>query len=633
MATFNLPRGANQAQRIPWLAACVIAVCGQAPIAQGQAGLPETAAARALPEPIYWKQELFLVPYRWDSAFESGAVQAVWLIVSKDRGATWQKISEARPNVTSFSYRADGDGEYWFAVRTIDKLGRAWPASEYQPELRVIVDTAMPQISGLSAWQRADGAIEILCVASDSNLDPSSLKVEALMDSVGTWQSVPIELADQGQGPGGNQQAPAPPASLCAFWRPPAGSRPLAIRATILDLGGNEATFQSSISYGGTGSFFTNQAAPMFPAPTSIPSEQRPGAGWVSGSAATAAQLPVAAASQHWPAIAVDRAPFRLFTSTTSLPDDGITAYGNPAAGGSTAIGEGVIESNEQRVAAQYAGAVLAGESQVAAGAHAGPGVTPLEPFRHASLKRLPAASPLQANPAAAAPADSQLPQPAPPAQPKLVGSRTFALEYDLDDAGRWGVTNVELWGTRDGGRTWLRYGRDDDLRSPFVVTVDEEGAYGFRIVVESAGSAAQPPRAGELPELWVAVDLHRPTIELIGLARGTGNLADHLILRWQAVDDNLEPRPISLFYSSRASGPWSAIATHLENTGEYAWRVERHVPERFYLRAETRDAAGNLAAFQTREPIEFDGLAPAVELRHGESAGATATGLGESYR
>jgi len=29
-------------------------------------------------------------------------------------------------------------------------------------------------------------------------------------------------------------------------------------------------------------------------------------------------------------------------------------------------------------------------------------------------------------------------------------------------------------------------------------------------------------------------------------------------------------------------------------------------VPKRIYLRIEARDTAGNLAAFQTREPVEF---------------------------
>jgi hypothetical protein len=192
-----------------------------------------------------------------------------------------------------------------------------------------------------------------------------------------------------------------------------------------------------------------------------------------------------------------------------------------------------------------------------------------------------------------------------PQAQPKLVGSRTFALEYDLDSADH-GVTRVELWGTRDGGLTWNRYTVDDDNRTPLIATVDNEGLYGFKIVVQNAGSSPAAPRAGEEPELWVAVDLKRPVVELTGIERGEGNLADHLVLRWRAQDNNLEPRPISLYFSSRAGGPWSAIATNLEDTGYYAWRVERYVPSRIYLRIEARDTAGNLAAFQTREPVEL---------------------------
>ena len=191
--------------------------------------------------------------------------------------------------------------------------------------------------------------------------------------------------------------------------------------------------------------------------------------------------------------------------------------------------------------------------------------------------------------------------------QPKLVGSRTFALEYDLEGAGSAGVSKVELWGSRDSGKTWNRFAQDDDNRSPLVVTVDDEGLYGFKIVVQSVGSApVNVPHAGEEPELWIAVDLKRPIVELTSIERGEGNLADHLILHWRAQDNNLEQRPISLYFSSRAGGPWSAIATNLEDTGEYAWRVERYVPTRIFLRIEARDEAGNLAAFQTREPIEF---------------------------
>ena len=117
----------------------------------------------------------------------------------------------------------------------------------------------------------------------------------------------------------------------------------------------------------------------------------------------------------------------------------------------------------------------------------------------------------------------------------------------------------------------------DDDHRSPLVVTVDEEGLYGFRIVVDIAGSAAAtPPSPGDAPELVGLRRFAPPVVELTAIERGDGNLADHLIFRWKVADDNLEPRPIALFYSSRPTGPWSAIATNLEDTGEYAWRVER---------------------------------------------------------
>ena len=126
---------------------------------------------------------------------------------------------------------------------------------------------------------------------------------------------------------------------------------------------------------------------------------------------------------------------------------------------------------------------------------------------------------------------------------------------------------------------------------------------------------------------------LQRPVAELTAIEPGVGNMNDHLILQWRADDNNLETRPISLFYSSRPTGPWSAIATSLANTGQYEWRVERHVPSRFYVRLEARDTAGNLAAFQTRDAIEFAVPTPNVRLRSAEPVAPTATGNNGAYR
>ena len=192
--------------------------------------------APALPEPIYWKQHLFLIPYQWGSAAEPGAARAVWLFVSKDRGASWQKISEAKPHVKAFNYRAEGDGEYWFAVRTFDKRGRLWPEGPYQPELRVIVDTTMPRIDELRRTPADNSLIEIQCRATDVNLDPTSLKIEAQTVSTGPWQPVVLQTPASGQF-----------GLIQARWQPTAGARPVSIRATILDRAGNAAVYQTPI--------------------------------------------------------------------------------------------------------------------------------------------------------------------------------------------------------------------------------------------------------------------------------------------------------------------------------------------------------------------------------------------------
>ncbi len=645
---------------------CALSLAGLATTTHGQIAAPSAESPPAKPEPVYWKQDLFLIPYQWSSAAEPVGAQAVWLFVSKDQGATWRKVSEATPQVKAFNYRAEGDGEYWFAVRTLDKQGRAWPAGPYQPELRVIVDTNLPQIAELWGRRIENGSIEIGWRGSDQNLDPASWKIEAQFDISGVWQTVPVTgvaTTDQGA----VSSMPAPDSPFHAYWQPPTGSQPLAIRASVLDRAGNSATYQTPItSMPASGASTEPGDAATSGFSGSMPLQGASNlSGWAVGPAA-----PVPAtnqpADQPWLAAVMSRAPFRLSSSTANLQDDGVTTYGSPPSisAAESSIESAVPDRDEYRVESRYAGPVVRGlpdpaqwdsssvsvvrgapgpvpsvvrgspdPAPVEAFGHAtgevgrpapnendGPGFKPLEPFREVSVSRLPTP-------------DAGPPQYA-PMQPKLVGSRSFALEYDLEDGGRWGVSKVELWGTRDGGQTWHSYARDDDNRSPLIATVDDEGLYGFRITVDSAGSEpTPPPSTGDEPELWVAVDLRRPVVELTAIERGEGNLADHFILRWRAVDDNLESRPIALFYSSRPSGPWSAIATNLEDTGAYAWRIERHVPPRLFLRLEARDTAGNLAAFQTREPVELSATAASGRLLSAEPAGPTAVGSDPSYR
>lgn len=95
---------------------------------------------------------------------------------------------------------------------------------------------------------------------------------------------------------------------------------------------------------------------------------------------------------------------------------------------------------------------------------------------------------------------------------PTVVRATRFELEYDDQVLGEEGIAKVELYGTRDAGRTWELLGEDADRRSPYTIEMPEEGVFGFRIAVAGKnGLASRAPKNGEMPELWVRVDLSEP--------------------------------------------------------------------------------------------------------------------------
>ncbi len=179
-----------------------------------------------------------------------------------------------------------------------------------------------------------------------------------------------------------------------------------------------------------------------------------------------------------------------------------------------------------------------------------------------------PAAGPTSAAAAAGVPAGEKL---------NMINSRIFELEYELEAVGPSGVKQVEVWGTRDGGRTWKRMAVDRSKRSPLVVSVDKEGIYGFRLVVESGnGHSDRPPQSGDQPKIWIAVDLTKPVVRITSAEQGSGADANNLHIAWQASDNlMLAARPISLSYSQTPGGPWNPVASNLENSGHYSWAID----------------------------------------------------------
>ncbi len=200
----------------------------------------------------------------------------------------------------------------------------------------------------------------------------------------------------------------------------------------------------------------------------------------------------------------------------------------------------------------------------------------------------------------------------APPRKIEIIGSKRFRLNYDLGGLHPDDVERVVLWATRDGGQTWNSMGEDADQTSPFPVQLDDAGTYGFRIVFHThSGLSARTPARGYDADVWISIDVNPPVATLTAAPYGRGDQAGHLVIHWQAVDEQLQMRPISLAWSTHPTGPWTWIVERTENTGSFAWKIGAEIPDQVYLQLTAADAAGNVTNNQTNDPIDLTGLIP----------------------
>jgi hypothetical protein len=561
------------------------------------------AAAPGAVEPYYWRQRVFFVPYQpspGDPLAEK--VEKVQLLVSRDGGQQWAMLQEAEPRVRGFSYHAAADGEYAFALRMSDRRGKVWPEQITAPLLRIVVDTQPPQIR-LDASVDAMGRVVVRYEATDQKLKPQTLQIQAQIDN-GPWQRVALDPPDVSQ-----------PDRLLgkSAWRPLAAGSQLNIRAAIDDAAGNPGTAATSSTLAGP--MLDPNAGPQLSSPTGGDSN------WYAPSDAPPATSPppIAAAPQR-PAVDWPTGPSLGSASSQSAsspsadpfaPADG-PSFGDPPPAAATTPATSTSNSPPTHFASDVsAPALLSGQADAG-------GAQPPAQLDAAWTTTAPPAAPAATVPAAVTPSATPPSSAGPLASsPPWVNSLTFDLDYDLQTVGPWGVSQVHLWGTRDGGRQWQRLGADQDNRSPMRVSVPDAGVYGFRIVVDGAGGVAAPtPQPGDAPELIVGVDLAAPQAELQAPQLGQGAYAGQTLITWSAQDDNIADRPVGLFYSASAEGPWSTIATNVENVGHYAWQPGRDAPPQVFLRLEVRDAAGNIAVQQTPQAFDLNLPRPTGRLR-----------------
>ena len=540
-----------------WLAGAVAAcACGLA--------TAEPTATPGLPELVRTKERTFAIPFRIPKSDDPDAdavAQKVVLNVSTDLGISWQTAGEAAPTATSFTYRAETDGEYWFRLRAVDKKGRSRGGEG--PDIRVLVDAAGPRLAG-RVWKGTDGEIVCRYAAADDSLKLESLKVEYRGPADSGWKSVAAQAILA-------RESPAHLVGEEIWW---AGDKVAAmtVRIAIADSSGNQTVKQFSLEPTDPGIDQTVLAKEIGVPP--LPEQQPTADQGPSSAGVTIASLTPA----------VPAAGAGTWSAESAAPwSDGqpkAASVASPSAAGS---GRSVLV----RPANTSAAGMLP---------QAGPGPTPQrQPLGDTGIAQSATGNALEYR-----------------GRPlQLTNSRRFVWDYEIPSvraaAGR---LRAELWTTQDGGVTWQRTAVDNDGRSPIDVNLPATGLYGVRLeLVADAGDESGGPRSGATPDTWVGVDEEAPQIDLVAIVRDETTTSGGLVIRYVVHDPLITPRSVRLLYSPNADGPWATIADGLENQGEHRWAPDRSVPAQVFVRAEAADAAGNVGS--ATSPDEISTTAP----------------------
>jgi hypothetical protein len=188
----------------------------------------------------------------------------------------------------------------------------------------------------------------------------------------------------------------------------------------------------------------------------------------------------------------------------------------------------------------------------------------------------------------------------------QLINTTRAAVEYRIEQVGPSGVGKVEIFMTPDHGQTWHSLGEDADKKSPAEINLPGDGVYGIRIIVSNGnGFGGKRPVRGDAPHCSIEVDTTAPFVQL--RSEKVQATAGHVELRWNATDSNLGAEPISLFYRTKADGPWQVIARNLKNDGLYNWNFQRDAGGQFFFKIEAADRAGNISHDVSRQPVVID--------------------------
>jgi hypothetical protein len=267
-------------------------------------GIAWAAGASASPRPtrvgiIHYKNRNFRIPFNVDAA-DRPTLSEVRLYSSEDSGYHWEIASRTVPDRPAFTFRASHDGEYWFAVRTVDLQGNLFPGKDekVEPSMKVVVDTTAPSLI-LEPDGRRGSLAAVRWEIKDEHLDLKTLSLEYQVEGARDWRQVPIQRF-----------------SLIGRERWDAGSAsPLKVRASVADKAGNTAEQIISLPEGTPENpgfvSNSNEPPPTRQIPYVVPSDPQTAAASPSPSNAPSSTEPYAVPPEFAPPPAANEAnPF-----------------------------------------------------------------------------------------------------------------------------------------------------------------------------------------------------------------------------------------------------------------------------------------------------------------------------------
>ncbi len=615
------------------------------------------------------------IPIRYEK--DRKAIRQVKLYIARNGENTWYQEGAVPPDRDYFNYYAKEDGLYWFTMMEEDLQGRNIPAdlTRTPPDLKVIVDTVPPKVHFTNARKSGEETV-VEWYVDDKYPDESATRVHFRpVGSDGPWTEVTL---------------PANSRSGVRFSSGVLG--PVEVRVTAFDLAGNKTEQVREIEVTGGSQTGGNQSAgsqtgssPMNSQTTKSHSSGLSSAAYPTApTSPQAAMTAVSAAATESPLAPSGPPPARPALPTIGIGSTGAvpppelgpvapTAPISPAQAASTQphpttsgatgnpvgpiapISPPVMPAGVAGMGGQVAGSSPSGAnststvptvsspSTLSLTASTQPHTHPNADPRHTPAQVLPSVGVGEAN----------LSGPTPvavwtsgntPATPSVEVNRvqyinfwSFDMAYEVESRGPSGISRLDLWVTRDDGRTWMKWSQHDGKAATVRVSLNvpnnpqPEGTYGFRVVpVSGAGLSEREPVSGDPPDLRVIVDVTPPALELYRPV-GDPNNPETLVIQWKATDANFGEDPITIEWSDKPTGPWQPTAAagelipagagtlqqprRLPNSGQFSWRVPAGLPPRVYLKVSARDAAGNVREVITREPVLVDLVKPRAKI------------------